>query len=146
MLSIYEEFEPRVAQLFKLADPEGFRVWKLIDMDEIDTWSADNTVLLGDAAHPVLPFGFSGASMAIEDALVMKTLLPINTPREDIPDRLRLYEEIRKPRVGRVRDTSRRIAREEDVRSFILEYRQFLEQYDAGAHARQELQKRQKRP
>jgi len=47
--SIYSEFEPRLIRLFELADPEGFRVWKLVDMDEISAWSRQNTVLLGDA-------------------------------------------------------------------------------------------------
>ena len=110
-------------------------------MDEMPTWSAYNTVLLGDAGHPVLPFGFSGASMAIEDALTLKTLLPVDIRLEDIPDRLKLYEKIRKPRVGRVRDTSRQIARGVDHKDFILEYRQFLAENDVVAHTTEELRK-----
>ena len=49
VLSIYKDFDPRATRLFELADPEGFRVWKLVDMDEIPTWSRNSTVLLGDA-------------------------------------------------------------------------------------------------
>jgi salicylate hydroxylase len=76
-------------------------------MDEIPRWSTKHTVLLGDAGHPVLPFGFSGASMAIEDAVTLATLLPSNIQPNQIEDRLELYEKIRKPRIGRVREHSR---------------------------------------
>ena len=58
VLSIYKDFDARLIRLIELADPEGFRVWKLVDMDEIPTWSRHNTVLLGDAwldiQHPVM--------------------------------------------------------------------------------------------
>lgn len=47
-------------------------------MDDIPNWSSNHTVLLGDACHPVSPFGFPGTSMAIEDALTFSTLLPVD--------------------------------------------------------------------
>ena len=71
VLSIYSEFEARARRVFELGDPDGFRFWKLQDLEEVPRWSVNETVLLGDAAHAVLPFGFSGASMAIEDAIVL---------------------------------------------------------------------------
>jgi salicylate hydroxylase len=141
VLSIYHEFDHRAIRLLQMADPDGFRVWKLLDMDETPTWSRQNTVLLGDACHPVSPFGFSGASMAIEDALTLKTLLPADARPEDVPKRLKLYEEIRKPRVGRVRHTSREIAQGKETKDMIVEYRRFLSEHDAVAHADQVLQK-----
>ena len=49
VLSIYKDFDARLIRLIELADPQGFRVWKLVDMDEIATWSRHKTVLLGDA-------------------------------------------------------------------------------------------------
>ena len=108
-------------------------------MDEIPQWSSNHTVLLGDACHPVAPFGFSGASMGIEDALTLSTLLTADTTIEQITDRLRLYEKIRKPRVARVRDTAREIAKGLDDKDFIGRYREFLSSYDAVAHAKEAL-------
>lgn len=47
-------------------------------MDDIPNWSSNHTALLGYACHPVSPFGFSGTSMAIEDALTLSTLLLVD--------------------------------------------------------------------
>ena len=141
VLSIYGDFGPVAKRLIELADPNGFRIWKLVDMDEIPNWSRNHTVLLGDACHPILPFGFSGASMAIEDALTLSTLLTAGLHREEIPGRLKLYADIRKPRVARVRESSREIARGSDDTKFISEYRQFLDSHDAVEHAQQALSK-----
>jgi salicylate hydroxylase len=45
-----------------------WRRWPLFDRNMVDRWSLDRVVLLGDAAHPVLPFLAQGAALAIEDA------------------------------------------------------------------------------
>lgn len=140
MFDIYSEFDEVATRILKLADPEGFRIWKLMDMDEIPRWSKGRVVLIGDACHPVSPFGFSGASMSIEDAVTLATLLPAETAIKEIPGRLRLYEDIRKPRVGRVRDTSRKVAAGEDNNALMMPYRQFLSSYDAYAEARKALE------
>ena len=129
--------------MLELADPNGFRVWKLMDMDEIPRWSKGNVVMLGDAKAPVLPFSFSGASMAIEDALTLSTLLPSDIEKEQLRERLELYEEIRRPRVGRVRDTGRQTARGGDAdKEFMKEYFPFLAKHDAVDHAKKALAER----
>lgn len=137
---IYSEFDPRAIRLLELADPDGFRVWELMDMDEIPRWSAQRTVLLGDACHPVLPFGFSGASMAIEDATTLAVLLPEDITKDQVRERLELYEKIRRPRIERVRETSRQIARGREEKQFIQDYRSFLAEHDAVECARKALQ------
>lgn len=122
-----------------MSDPEGFRSWKMLDMDEIPTWSGSHTVLLGDACHPLLPSGFSGASMAIEDAVTLAVLLPSNLPLGNVSSRLKLYEEIRKLRVGRVRDTGRETAKGLNDEKMMGEYMQFLSSHDAVEVAEQAL-------
>jgi salicylate hydroxylase len=136
---IYKEFDEIAIRLLKLADPNGFRVWKLMDMDEIPHWSTNHTVMIGDACHPVVPFGFSGASMAIEDAVTLATLFPPDLPKEQVKDRLQLFERIRKPRVARVRNTSRELARGRQDPQFTNDYREFLSSHDAVEYAEQEL-------
>lgn len=100
-------------------------------MDEIPTWSRHHTGLLGDAAHPVLPFGFSGASVAIEDALTLATLLPSDVQPGQIEGRLEIYEEMRMARVERVTMTARKIARDEEDVGFMKGYMRWLGEYDA---------------
>lgn len=138
-LDIYSDFEPRARRLIELADPNGFRVWKLQDIDEAPRWSVNRTVLLGDAAHAVLPFGFSGAGMAIEDSVVLAELLDETVRIGDIPTRLAKFEEVRKPRVARVRETSREIAKGKEDAGYVEEYFKFLSNYDAVEEGRRGL-------
>ncbi|MDF2272455.1 FAD-dependent monooxygenase [Streptomyces coacervatus] len=59
-------------------------------------WRSGRTLLVGDAAHAASPVTGQGASMALEDAVVLAKSL------RDAPDTetaLRLYEELRRPRV-----------------------------------------------
>ena len=110
-----------------------------MDMDELPQWSKQHTVLVGDCCHPLLPFGFSGASMALEDAAVLSTLLPLGTEAKDVSSRLNLYEQIRKPRLDRVRTTSRKIAADEFGKKDIMGYFAFLGEYDAVEDAKKHL-------
>ena len=117
---IYQDFDQSAIRLLELADPDGFRVWKLMDMESLPRWSTNRTVLIGDASHPVLPHSFSGASMAIEDAVALALVLPAGVTgghddaattktTDPIRERLQLFEAIRKPRVAHVRDMGRQI-------------------------------------
>ena len=108
-------------------------------MDDHPNWSLNRTTLLGDACHPVLPFGFSGASMAIEDGATLVTLLSSDTRVEDIPRRLKLYEDIRRPRVSKVREVSRHLAKGLETKEFVQDYMNFLSSHDVVEHAKKVL-------
>ncbi|KAI1774750.1 FAD/NAD(P)-binding domain-containing protein [Hypoxylon cercidicola] len=140
---IYKNFDKVIVRLLELADPGGFRVWKLMDMDDIPHWSKNRVVLLGDACHAVLPYGFSGASMAIEDAVTLTALLPSDVELVQVQDRLQLFERIRRPRVYRVRDESRKRSAGARTMASLKAYRDFLNSHDAIEYAQQELKKHQ---
>ena len=108
-------------------------------MDDHPNWSVNHTTLLGDACHAVLPFGFSGASMAIEDGATISTLLSPDLQTEDLSARLNLYEEIRRPRVAKVRESSLLLAKGLEDKEFMQEYMMFLSSHDAVEHAKQAL-------
>ena len=108
-------------------------------MDDHPDWSVNHTTLLGDACHAVLPFGFSGASMAIEDGATISTLLSPDLQTEDLSARLNLYEEIRRPRVAKVRESSLALAKGLEDKEFMQEYMVFLSSHDAVEHAKQAL-------
>lgn len=66
-----------------------------------------NVVIIGDASHPSLPYQAQGAAQAVEDGLVLGTLLgrlsdtlaiPGGRRRDKIHDVLVLFEKVRKPR------------------------------------------------
>ncbi|EGP89678.1 uncharacterized protein MYCGRDRAFT_90338 [Zymoseptoria tritici IPO323] len=76
------------------------RQWRLIERNKlIENLTKDNAVLIGDAAHPLLPFQGQGAAMAIEDAAVLGVLISQMSSRAEIPSRLALFQELRKDRV-----------------------------------------------
>jgi len=55
MLEIYKDFEPAVVKLLGMADEETLKVWELLDMEQLPTWTEGKLVLIGDAAHPFTP-------------------------------------------------------------------------------------------
>jgi 2-polyprenyl-6-methoxyphenol hydroxylase-like FAD-dependent oxidoreductase len=75
------------------------RPYPVFDMPELPAWSRGGVVLLGDAAHAVGPHAGQGASMAIEDALVLAAALEREA---DVPTAFRHYEDLRRPRVTEV--------------------------------------------
>jgi 2-polyprenyl-6-methoxyphenol hydroxylase-like FAD-dependent oxidoreductase len=57
------------------AVPEIDRHYPIYDMPELEHWFKGRVLLMGDAAHAVAPHSGQGASMAIEDALVLAATL-----------------------------------------------------------------------
>lgn len=107
MLQVYQGFDPALLALLSKADPATLKVWKLLDMEVLPTWTNERLALIGDAAHPFLPHQGQGGAVAIEDAASLAVVLGAGTPREEIPDRLKLYERIRYDRANRIQDFSR---------------------------------------
>jgi salicylate hydroxylase len=79
-------------------------LWGLFDRAEQVRWVRDRIALIGDAAHPMLPFLAQGAAMAIEDGAALLRHL---SRTADVPAALTAYEEERWPRVIRVLERSR---------------------------------------
>lgn len=77
--------------------------------------------------------------MAIEDGATLATLLSSDIQVEDIPHRLKLYEEIRRPRVSKVREASRDVAKGLETKEFMHDYMTFLSSHDVVEHAKQVL-------
>ncbi|KAF2823226.1 FAD/NAD(P)-binding domain-containing protein [Ophiobolus disseminans] len=107
MLEIYKDFEPAVVKLLGMADEETLKVWELLDMEQLPTWTEGKLVLIGDAAHPFTPHQGQGAAQAIEDAASLGVMLPADTPLDQIPARLKLYEKCRYERASRIQEVSR---------------------------------------
>jgi 2-polyprenyl-6-methoxyphenol hydroxylase-like FAD-dependent oxidoreductase len=55
MLEVYREFEPAVVKLLGMAEEETLKVWELLDMEGLESWTVGRLVLVGDAAHPFTP-------------------------------------------------------------------------------------------
>ncbi|CAN0106005.1 unnamed protein product, partial [Chrysoparadoxa australica] len=65
-LKDFAGWHPTITRIIEQSDAL-FR-WALFDRTPLKTWTDGRVVLLGDAAHPMLPFMAQGAAMAVEDA------------------------------------------------------------------------------
>jgi salicylate hydroxylase len=91
-----------------MAAPDWHR-WALYDLAPMSRWGEGPVTLLGDAAHPMLPFLAQGAAMAIEDAAVLAAAMA-RTP-DDLPSAFRRYESTRRKRAARAQRGARRNSR-----------------------------------
>ena len=88
-----------------VATPESWVKWALFDRIEPGFPSLGPVTLLGDAAHPMLPFLAQGAATAIEDAEILARCLTL--PVADPEPGMRRYEAMRGARVRRVQQEAR---------------------------------------
>lgn len=103
----YKDFEPVIRKV--LTKVQSCLNWKIADLPDLPTWVSENgtVALLGDAAHAMVPFLAQGAAQAIEDGACLAECLARARTAADLPDLLRAYESIRKPRAERVQKGTR---------------------------------------
>ncbi len=99
MRRAFQGFGPRVQSW--LADVETCHLWGLFRHPVAQDWHAGQQVILGDAAHPTLPFLAQGANLALEDAWVLAEELG-----DGGDDALETYQKRRRDRVIRVVDAA----------------------------------------
>jgi salicylate hydroxylase len=93
----FADFSPDVQELLRSVD--NLHLWGLFRHPVARNWYQDHAVLLGDAAHPTLPFLAQGANMALEDAWVLADCL---ANAETTSGALARYQKRREGRVRRV--------------------------------------------
>ena len=148
MMDIFEDFDPRILAVMRLAEPSTVKNWQLLDMYPGPTRVSGSLCLLGDAALTFLPHIGQGAASAIEDAASLAALFPAGTDRGDIPERLQLYNEIRKDRPEKIHYASRELGQDlgpgnEEAQSYrkkyIEEYFPFIFSHDEHDNTTQKL-------
>lgn len=87
----------------------SWRAWSLFSLSALPQWHRGPITLLGDAAHPVLPYLAQGAALAIEDAATLADHL--DAARGSPGAAFQAYERVRGVRADRVRRTSQRLGR-----------------------------------
>ncbi|KAI9642163.1 hypothetical protein NHQ30_008965 [Ciborinia camelliae] len=123
-----DDFHPALRTL--LAKAKDVRLWKLLFRAPLPTWHRGKLVIIGDAAHPMLPYQGQAGAQAIEDGCALGTLLsnlPSTSPSPSpttLSTRLTSFETVRRKRASAVQIFSSRGADEtllisEDVRPFL---------------------------
>jgi 2-polyprenyl-6-methoxyphenol hydroxylase-like FAD-dependent oxidoreductase len=87
----------------------GWRSWSLYRLTSLHRFSEGRLALVGDAAHPVLPYLAQGAALAIEDAITLAETITVSP--SDPARAFRRYAELRRSRTSRVQRLSRRFGR-----------------------------------
>ena len=95
----FKGWHPAIQAIIDAADKDECYRWSLFNRPPIRDWSTGRVTLLGDAAHPTLPYLAQGAVMAIEDGAVLTRALATSN---SIPEALQLYQRNRVERTARI--------------------------------------------
>lgn len=93
----FHDFGNDVQQL--LAQISDVNVWGLFRHPVAEKWHTGAAVLVGDAAHPTLPFLAQGANMALEDAYALTAALG---KEGSVADAFAIYQSVRRNRAAKV--------------------------------------------
>ena len=102
-LNMYDNF---IHSLFK-SSSKVYR-WGMYTRSPLKSLVNENVTLLGDAAHPMLPFLGQGGNMAIEDAFIFASLC--KNFKNDYDKSQMYYQKLRLKRVNRVQNSSKQQA------------------------------------
>lgn len=102
-LADFAGWDPIITRILERADT--LYRWALFDRDPLPRWTDGPVALLGDAAHPMLPFLAQGAAMAVEDSWAVAAELAASP--DNPPAALRRYQNRRFDRTARVQKGSR---------------------------------------
>jgi salicylate hydroxylase len=95
LMEVFAGWNDEVQTLLRAMPRELCFKWALMGRAPLDSWVQGRVALLGDAAHPMLPFLGMGAASAIEDGLVLARALAESA---DAESGLQRYDAARRPR------------------------------------------------
>lgn len=101
----FEDWHPVITTLIKSIKPNTLYRWALYDRAPLPKWSDGRVTLLGDAAHPMLPFLAQGAAMAVEDSWCLAREISLSS--RPAQDSLVAYQNLRFERTRKVQAASR---------------------------------------
>ncbi|KAF2878221.1 putative salicylate hydroxylase [Massariosphaeria phaeospora] len=114
MLEEFSTFSPGVLEIIRRSS--AVKCWPLFVHSPLLTWYNNRVVLIGDSAHPMLPFGGQGANSAIEDGGTLGYVFRDVADASKVPERLELFQRARQARAARVQILSSvRAGKEQEV-------------------------------
>jgi salicylate hydroxylase len=112
MLETFKDFPAWSHDMLQQAESIG--LWQLRDLDPLETWHRGRVILIGDAAHAMLPTQGQGASQAVEDAEALGAFfadLQEEPMKEDVGARLKAVFDVRFERASLIQKFSREAAK-----------------------------------
>ncbi|KAL0068338.1 hypothetical protein AAF712_004725 [Marasmius tenuissimus] len=107
VLKVYEGWEPEVQHLLQCI--ENPSCWVIQDLEPLESYVGNRTLLLGDAAHAMHPHLGAGAGQAIEDAWVLGGIVQASSRSGgDVSHIVQMYDALRTPFANYILTTARK--------------------------------------
>lgn len=107
LASQFDDFDDVVGRLIRGATGPVY-MHPVYDRDPIDRWTTARIALLGDAAHPMTPFGGQGANQAIQDGAELARQLA-EARDGDVAAALRRYQAVRTEQTAEIQRSARQM-------------------------------------
>jgi salicylate hydroxylase len=106
MREYFADWDPRLTKIISLID--NTLKWPLLSAPKLPRWVApsNKVLIMGDAAHAMVPYMSQGAAMAVEDGGALASVLSLISSADDIPFALSVYETERMKRAEQMQDAS----------------------------------------
>ncbi|KAJ6086370.1 hypothetical protein N7486_010651 [Penicillium sp. IBT 16267x] len=104
-----QEFPEWMRQVFSrpISRAPQVALFQVRDQEPLPTYIKGRTVLIGDAAHAMVPYQAQGTNQALEDVEGLNVLFANVSDRDSIPGILHTWDSIRRPRASEIQRGSR---------------------------------------
>ncbi|MGA0598442.1 alpha/beta hydrolase fold domain-containing protein [Enterovirga sp. CN4-39] len=107
LMRSFDGMEPRARMMMEQIETSF--ITGMFYRDPVDNWTSGRITMVGDAAHPMVPFLAAGAGQSIEDAWTLARVL--SRRQDDVPGALVEYQERRIPRTTRIQAGARAVVK-----------------------------------
>jgi len=102
----FQGWDPRLVKIINMI--ESTMKWPLLTGYPLDRWisSSGKVLIIGDAAHAMVPYMSEGAAMAVEDGVALATVVSAMSSVELLSDALKVFEQVRRKRTAQMQHAS----------------------------------------
>ncbi|KAF2801272.1 salicylate hydroxylase [Mytilinidion resinicola] len=106
MHKYFHDWDPRLVKIIRMI--ERTIKWPLMNITGLPKWvaSSNRLLILGDAAHAMVPYMSQGAAMAVEDGAALGEALSLISHRAQVPLALEVFEQVRMKRSYQMQEAS----------------------------------------
>ncbi|KAF2501401.1 FAD/NAD(P)-binding domain-containing protein [Lophium mytilinum] len=106
MQRYFQGWDPRLVKIIRMIDQTI--KWPLMNIPPLPRWVAvsNRLLVIGDAAHAMVPYMSQGAAMAVEDGAALGEVLSLINHRAQLPLALAVFEQVRMKRSYQMQEAS----------------------------------------
>ncbi|RDH27578.1 hypothetical protein BDQ94DRAFT_175494 [Aspergillus welwitschiae] len=108
LLSEFGSINSPLTELLNAAGLADIKSWFHPNLPRVEEWTLGRAMLIGDAAHPFLPFELPGTSQSITGADALAEGLRSDVQVDDVPERVACWVIPRKERVMTIQEMERK--------------------------------------